>query len=107
MLRLPDQEEALRLVTEREEVGGILIRPNVAIPHATIGSITGVRAALGIQQREAGGPFFWLVFVSGSESMQEHLEFLKSAAQSFTDEFMETLSRAGTAEKALKILSVT
>lgn len=106
VLQLPDQEEALRLVTEREEVGGILIRPNVAIPHATIGSITGVRAALGIQHRVAGGPFFWLVFVSGSESMQEHLEFLKSAAQSFTDEFMETLSRAGTAEKALKILSV-
>lgn len=105
-LQLPDQEEALRLITEREEVGGILIKPNVAIPHATIDSISGVRAALGIQQREADGPFFWLVFISGSESMQEHLEFLKSAAQSFTDEFMETLSRAGNAERALKILSV-
>lgn len=104
-LNLPDPAEALRLITEREEVGGILIRPNVAIPHAALGSIEGVRAALGIQQRETGGPFFWLVFISGIESIQEHLEFLKCAAQSLSDEVMEPLSRAGNPEKALKILS--
>src|SRR5262249_25611040 len=105
-MQLPDREEALRLIKEREEVGGILIRPNIAIPHATMNGIKGVEAALGIQQSSNGEqPFFWLVFISGEDSIQEHLEFLKSAAQTFTDDVVEQLSNVDSAEKAIRILS--
>jgi mannitol/fructose-specific phosphotransferase system IIA component (Ntr-type) len=103
-LKLPNVPEALQMVEEREEVGGIMIKPNVAIPHSSLPGITGVRAALGIQKRETG-PFFWLVFVSGADSIKEHLEFLKATALSLTDEILETLGNCESAEKAMRILN--
>lgn len=105
-LKLPDSEKALRLLSEREEAGGVLIKPNVAIPHTSIDTIRGVKAALGIQKTESG-PFFWLLFVSGSDSIREHLEFLKSAAQTLSDEVLEQLSNAETPEKVMRILSAS
>lgn len=104
-LRLPDQNEAMRLLLDRENAGGILIKPNVAIPHARIEGIEGVQAALGIQQNSERGTFFWLLFLSGSESIQEHLGFLKSASQSLSDEVLEQLSRSDSPEKAQRILA--
>lgn len=103
-LKLPNPEDALRLLEEREEIGGMLIKPNIAIPHTSIDSIRGVKAALGIQQTGAQ-PFYWLLFVSGAESIREHLEFLKCAAQTFTDDVMTDLSAADTPERVFRILS--
>lgn len=105
-LKLPNPEEALRLLEEREEVGGILIKPNIAIPHTSIDSISGVQASLGVQRIDSG-PFFWLLFVSGTDSIREHLEFLKCAAQSLTDDILEQLGSAETPEKAYRILNST
>jgi two-component system sensor histidine kinase KdpD len=104
-LELTNEAEALQLLEEREEVGGILIKPNVAIPHTSIDGISGVKVALGIQQERDGKPFFWLVFVSGNDSIREHLEFLKSAAQTLTDDVLNELSNANTSAKAMRILS--
>ena len=103
-LNLPNPEEALRLLAERDEIGGILIKPNVTIPHTSIAGITGVHAALGIQQTE-NGHFFWLLFVSGADSIQDHLEFLKSAALTLSDDLLEHLGRAETPEKVMRILA--
>jgi two-component system sensor histidine kinase KdpD len=104
-LKLPDETGALQLLEEREEAGGIMIKPNVAIPHTSINEITGVKAALGIQRNGDQDPFFWLLFVSGSDSIREHLEFLKSAAQTLSDEVLRELSSANTPEKVMRILT--
>jgi two-component system sensor histidine kinase KdpD len=106
-LGLPDEKEALHALEEREEAGGILIKPNVAIPHTSLPGIEGVIAALGLQQTSAKEPFFWLLFVSGADSIREHLEFLKSAAHTLTEDNLAELSSAGTPEKVLRILSST
>ena len=103
-LNLPNPDEALRLLKEREEAGGVLIKPNVAIPHTSINGIRGVRAALGIQ-KNGGDRFFWLLFVSGADSIRDHLEFLKSAAQTLTDEVLEELAKTEDPEKAMRVLS--
>lgn len=104
VLYVRDPEKVFRSIQEREEVGGILIRPDVSIPHTTIDDFQGVSASLGIQHRE-NDTFFWLVFVSGSESTREHLEFLRSIAQALTDETLNQLSTAKTPEEAFFMLS--
>jgi two-component system sensor histidine kinase KdpD len=104
-LRLPDPDGALRSLLEREEAGGILIKPNVAIPHTRVTGIDGVRAALGIQRINGEEYFFWLVFVSGEDSIQDHLAVLKSAAQTLNDAVLTQLSQSQTAEAAMKILT--
>ncbi len=105
-LKLPDEKEALQLLAEREEVGGILIKPNIAIPHTSLNGIEGVKAALGIQQTKTETPFFWLLFVSGTDSIREHLEFLKSAAYTLSDEVLAELLNANTPERVIRILSI-
>ena len=105
-LKLPNLDEARQMVEEREEVGGILIKPNVAIPHSSLPGIAGVRAAFGIQKKK-DGPFFWLVFVSGADSIKEHLAFLKATALSLTDEVLESLAACESSEKAMRILGQT
>lgn len=102
-LHVHNPEKVFRSIQEREEVGGILIRPDVSIPHTTIDDFQGVSASLGIQQRE-NDTFFWLVFVSGSESAREHLEFLRSVAQTLTDETLNQLAKTKTPEEAYLIL---
>ncbi len=92
-LPVPDRAATLRSIQEREEAGGILIRPNLAIPHTTIPGIQGVIASLGIRPKDGEGqPDVWLLFVSGTESMKEHLEFLRSVALTFNDEALEQLT---------------
>jgi two-component system, OmpR family, sensor histidine kinase KdpD len=103
-LRLNDPEQVFRSIKEREEVGGILIRPNVSIPHTTIEDFHGVNASLGIQHLK-NDSFFWLVFISGSESTREHLQFLRSVAQTLTDETLHRLSTAKTSQEAFFMLS--
>ncbi|HEY7161990.1 MAG TPA: DUF4118 domain-containing protein [Acidobacteriota bacterium] len=104
-LNLPDEKMALQSLREREAAGGILIKPNVAIPHTSINGIEGVKAALGIHQRRSEQPFFWLLFVSGQDSIREHLEFLKSAAQTLTDEVLMELANVNSPDKIMRILS--
>jgi two-component system sensor histidine kinase KdpD len=105
-LKLSNETEALQLLEEREAVGGILIKPNVAIPHSSMDGISGVKAALGIQGDPNEEAFFWLLFVSGSDSIREHLQFLKSAAQTLTDDVINELSNANTPERVMRILSI-
>jgi hypothetical protein len=45
------------------------------------------------------------LFVSGQDSIREHLEFLKSAAQTLTDEVLMELADANSPEKIMRILS--
>jgi mannitol/fructose-specific phosphotransferase system IIA component (Ntr-type) len=101
---LSGSERIFRSILEREEVGGILIRPDVSIPHTTIDDFQGVTASLGIQQRE-NDTFFWLVFVSGSESTREHMEFLRSVAQTLTNETLHQLANTKSSEEAYSALS--
>jgi mannitol/fructose-specific phosphotransferase system IIA component (Ntr-type) len=102
-LPVADPSYTLREVEEREEAGGILVRPNVSIPHAIVDGISGVIAALGIQNRDPENgetsPHFWLLFVSGSESMKEHLQFLQTMSVTLTDEVMMQLSSAANADE--------
>jgi two-component system, OmpR family, sensor histidine kinase KdpD len=95
-LRLRGSEKVFRSIQEREQVGGILIRPNVAIPHTTIDGVEGVIASLGIQHLNHDDTFFWLVFISGTEFAKEHLCFLRSVAQSLNDETLLQLAKAKT-----------
>jgi two-component system, OmpR family, sensor histidine kinase KdpD len=104
-LRLCGSEKVFRSIQEREQVGGILIRPNVAIPHTTIDYVQGVIASLGIQHLDFEDTFFWLVFVSGTEFAKEHLCFLRTVAQTLTDETLLHLSKAKTPEEAYVMLS--
>ncbi|HSE43452.1 MAG TPA: DUF4118 domain-containing protein, partial [Acidobacteriota bacterium] len=104
-LRLRDQEKVLRSIQEREQVGGILIRPNVAIPHTTVDDVQGVIASLGIQRGDNDNTFFWLLFVSGTGSAKEHLCFLRSVAQSLADETLHQLANAKNVEEAFGILT--
>lgn len=60
-LHIHNPEKAFRSIQEREQVGGILIRPNVAIPHTTIDDVEGVIGSLGIQHLNHEDTFFWLV----------------------------------------------
>ena len=106
-LKLSNEREAFKLLAEREEAGGILIRPNVAIPHTTIDGVDGVKASLGIQKTETGTPFFWLLFVSGPDAIRQHLEFLKSAAQTLSDEVLGELSNTDNAGKVMRILAAS
>jgi mannitol/fructose-specific phosphotransferase system IIA component (Ntr-type) len=105
-LPVPDPSRTLREVEEREEAGGIMVRPNVAIPHATVDGISGVVASLGIQNRDSDdghtSPQFWLLFVSGSESMKEHLQFLQAMSLTLTDELMDQLASAENPEQILR-----
>ncbi len=104
-LHLRNPEKVFRSIQKREQVGGILIRPNVAIPHTTIDDVEGVIASLGIQHLNHDDTFFWLVFVSGTEFAKEHLCFLRSVAQSLTDETLLHLSTARTPQEAYLMLS--
>ena len=102
---IPNRASALSSIQEREQAGGILIRSNVAIPHATIPGVQGVIASLGIRRKDGEGkPDFWLLFVSGTESMKEHLEFLRKVAQTFDDDVLEELAESETAEQAFQVL---
>jgi two-component system sensor histidine kinase KdpD len=106
-LHTPDPPGTLHSIEEREESGGILIRPNVAIPHTMLSGINGVTASLGIQdldEDEISGRFFWLLFVSGSESIKEHLSFLRSVARTMTEEVLVELSGAETRDDVLRII---
>lgn len=107
-LNLPNPQEILRSIQEREEVGGILIRPNMAIPHTTIPGFNGVKASLGIQKfnGEQESTWFWLVFVSGADSIKEHLAFLKDVALTFTDETVKELARCTSPADAARVISV-
>ncbi|MCI0444721.1 DUF4118 domain-containing protein [bacterium] len=104
-LHLRNPEKVFRSIQKREQVGGILIRPNVAIPHTTIDDVEGVIASLGIQHLNHDDTFFWLVFVSGTKFAKEHLCFLRSVAQSLTDETLLHLSTARTPQEAYLMLS--
>jgi two-component system sensor histidine kinase KdpD len=104
-LHLHDPEKVFRSIQEREQIGGILIRPNVAIPHTTIDDVHGVIAALGIQHLDHDDTFFWLVFVSGTEFAKEHLCFLRSVAQNLTAENLHQLANATTPGEAYLMLS--
>jgi mannitol/fructose-specific phosphotransferase system IIA component (Ntr-type) len=105
-LGLPDPSGTLRSIEDREEAGGILIRPNVAIPHTTIPGIQGVIAALGIQRSldPADPSRFWMLFVSGTESIKEHLEFLRNIVLVFNAQVLEELDDVSTSDDVLRIL---
>ena len=84
-----------------------MIRPNVAIPHTTIPGVDGVRASVGIQRstEAAEKAHFWLLFVSGSDSIREHLEFLRSVAQTLSEDLLDQLSATNTKEEAFRLLT--
>jgi mannitol/fructose-specific phosphotransferase system IIA component (Ntr-type) len=105
-LNVRDPAGTLRAILDREEAGGILLRPNFAIPHATAPDVKGVIASFGIQRSEEDSATrFWLLFVSGEDSIKEHLAFLKSVAQVLSDETLELLSKAETADRVWRILT--
>src|SRR6185295_15929079 len=65
-LPIADRVATLRSIEEREKAGGIMIRPDVAIPHTTVPNLHGVLAALGIQRSQEEsqkGRRYWLLFV--------------------------------------------
>jgi len=102
-------EEIWRSIREREEAGGILIRPNVAIPHVTVDGIHGALASLGIQESRVPQtlPNFWLLFISGSDYIKEHLAFLRTVALTLTDDVLHELAGVKTGDQALRILAAS
>ncbi len=106
-LGVSDPSGTLRDVEEREEAGGILVRPNVSIPHATVDGISGVIAALGIQSGNKGedkDAHFWLLFVSGSESMKDHLQFLRTVSLTLTDDVLDQLAHTDNPDQAHSVI---
>lgn len=104
-LRLPDKASALEAIKEREEMGGTLIEPRVAIPHARLKGLTNIAAAIGIRTPEtpaSDGVRIFILFLSPAEKTKEHLLFLAAIAALFQVEgIVEALCSSKTPQEVL------
>ncbi len=89
-LQLPDPEGALQAILARETAGSTVIAPGLAVPHARIGGLTGIRAALGFVKAGTPAhpdqPRIWLLFLGSADNMREHLAFLAGVSALFQAE---------------------
>lgn len=109
LLNLPDPGEAMKSVLAREEAGSTVIAPGIALPHARIPGISGIKAALGLcpdgyESRTDGTRIqIILLFLGPAESMREHLAFLASVSALFqVDGLPEALLQQTTPKAVLQ-----
>jgi PTS system nitrogen regulatory IIA component len=101
LLDLPDPGEALKAILAREEAGSTVIAPGIALPHARIQGISGIKAALGLipegyESRTDGTRIHViLLFLGPADNMREHLAFLAGVSALFQQD--------GLAESLLKL----
>jgi PTS system nitrogen regulatory IIA component len=97
---LPDPGAAMKSILAREEAGSTVITPGIALPHARIQGITGIKAALGIcpsgmhyAQTESEPVKLVLLFLGPADNMRHHLAFLASVSALFQkDGLVESLT---------------
>lgn len=99
---------ALAAVRAREAAGSTLAGP-VAIPHARIGSLGRIVAALGLNREGVYDgepePQIVLVFASPAAAPAEHLRFLAGVAQIFRrDDVVDELLAASTPDHAVEAI---
>ncbi len=93
-LSVSDHAMALNAVLEREKMGGTVLESNVAVPHARLKGLTGIRAAIGICQEPPDSVRIYVLFLSPSEDTRAHLLFLASVASLFQVEgLVDVLSK--------------
>jgi len=80
-LGLPNPAQAMQAILEREKAGPTLLGPGIAIPHARVPGLKGLRVALGVSQE--GPVHLWLLFVSPVGETRVHLAFLASVSAFF------------------------
>ena len=89
LLDLPDPGGALKAILAREEAGSTVIAPGIALPHARIPDISGIKAALGLipqgyESRTDGTHIHViLLFLGPADNMREHLAFLAAVSALF------------------------
>lgn len=111
-LHIPDPEEALRLVVEREKAGSTLIGSGLTIPHARIPGLTGIKAALGVvpegivsRSGKEEAIHIVMLFLGPTEQFRDHLTFLAAVSELFSNEGLtHDLMRATNPEDALEII---
>ncbi|HTL47061.1 MAG TPA: PTS sugar transporter subunit IIA [Verrucomicrobiae bacterium] len=93
-LSIPNREFALEAVLRREQVGGTIVAPGIALPHARIDGTDRLHSALalcpsGIKLSEDEPAIrLLLLFVSPFTELKNHLRFLAAAAALFQDEML-------------------
>jgi PTS system nitrogen regulatory IIA component len=111
-LDLADPNAALTAILAREEAGTTVIAPGLAIPHARMSGLGGLRAALGLcpsgveDPKAEGGPIrVFLLFLGPAENMRLHLAFLASVSAVFQSEgLMDALLQLHTPQSVLEII---
>jgi len=86
ILHVPNSDQALKAILEREKAASTVIGPGLAIPHARLEGLTEIKAALGVIASPDGLQDtirLWLLFLSPSENMREHLVFLAAVSALF------------------------
>ena len=90
-LDLPDPTAALKAIMTREEAGSTVIAPGLALPHARLSGLGGIKAALGLcpagvvdaTSKEPAPIKIFMLFLGPSEDMRTHLAFLASVSSLF------------------------
>ena len=109
-LDLGDPNLALKAILAREDAGGTVIAPGIALPHARVPGVTTIKAALGIspsgvvEARLSTPISIFFLFLAPSDNMKEHLAFL--AAVSSLLHSKGTVSALSTAENPRAALEI-
>lgn len=88
-LELPDPSAALKAIMAREEAGSTILDPGLALPHARLDGLSKIHASIGIcptgvMDPHGGSPIkVFVLFLSPSDNMREHLAFLAALAALF------------------------
>lgn len=110
--KLPDREELLRVIMEREELGSTGIGNGVALPHGRVDSVVEVLIAFGrakhpIEFDALDGALVTLVFliVSPTRQSESYLEALSGISRSLKQAgFRDTLLHAERPEEIVEAL---
>jgi mannitol/fructose-specific phosphotransferase system IIA component (Ntr-type) len=92
LLALPNFMQAFQAIAERERLGLTVIVPGLAVPHARLPGLKGIRVALGVSP---DNPIkIWILFFTAEDDSRSHLDFLASVSAFFQkEERIEALSQ--------------
>jgi mannitol/fructose-specific phosphotransferase system IIA component (Ntr-type) len=83
-LALPSFMQAFQAIAEREKLGSTVIIPGLAVPHARLPGLKGIRVALGVSP---DNPIHvWILFFTPEDDPRSHLDFLASISAFFKKE---------------------
>ncbi len=109
--KIEDEEDLVRVLTEREALGSTGIGDGVAIPHGKLGNVPGIIVAFGRSKRgveyqslDANPVFLFFLLVTPGDKPGDHLMTLARISRILKNAALRTSLRRASGRREMRIL---